>query len=147
MQSTTIYTDGACRGNPGPGGWACILKTETAEKELSGGESLTTNNRMELTAVIEGVKACPQGSLITVVTDSTYVMSKKHKKNLDLWAQLNHALKQGKHVLSFKHVYGHSGNPLNERCDRLASQEAENAYIDTLYQENNEYLLDFPEPW
>lgn len=141
------YTDGACKGNPGPGGWASIMQFGQHEKELTGGCHSTTNNRMELTAVIETVCACKRPCAIHIVTDSTYVMSKKHKKNRDLWEQLDKAVKDGGHSLSFEHVYGHKGHPLNERCDRLASKAAEDTYVDHLFEMNNEFELEIPEPW
>jgi ribonuclease HI len=141
------YTDGACKGNPGPGGWASILKFGEYEKELTGSAYHTTNNKMELTAVIETVCACKRPCAIHIVTDSTYVMSKKHKKNRDLWAKLDKAVKDGNHSLTFEHVYGHSGHRMNERCDRLASKAATDAYYDYTFEMNNEFELDIPEPW
>lgn len=149
MKRTPIiaYTDGACKGNPGPGGWATILEMGERRKEFSGGCKDTTNNRMELTAVIHAVSACKRPCAIKVVTDSTYVMSRKHKKNLDLWAQLNKAVKDGNHSLTFEHVYGHQGHPMNERCDRLASQEAESLYFDNVFEDSNLFEVEIPEPW
>jgi ribonuclease HI len=140
-----LVTDGACRGNPGPGGWACILKHPAtgAEKELSGGLVETTNNQMELQAVISGLEALTTRSDIEVVTDSEYVAKgstqwmpgwkangwrrregKKFKpvKNEDYWRKLDALLQQ--HAVRFTVVRGHSGHPENERCDELAVEAA-----------------------
>ncbi len=132
-----IFTDGACSGNPGPGGWGTILRFNGAEKELSGGEPQTTNNRMELTAVIEGLKALKRPCRVIVTTDSKYVCDgitkgwavswrkKGWKKgdgkpalNPDLWGQLLDLLE--KHDVKMVWVKGHAGHPENERCDALA---------------------------
>ncbi len=131
-----LYTDGACAGNPGPGGWCAILVYGKAEKVLSGGSSATTNNRMELTAVIEGLKALKRPCDVTVVSDSQYVcdsvtkrwvytwQSKGWKKkntptpNRDLWEQLLPLLEI--HNVKFQWIKGHNGHPMNERCDRIA---------------------------
>ena len=131
-----IFTDGACSGNPGPGGWGTILRYGDAEKEMSGGEGETTNNRMELTAVIKGLQALTKPCRVTVHTDSKYVMdgatkwldgwvkkgwktaSKKKVKNQDLWETLYQEMK--KHDLSWIWVKGHSGHAENERADELA---------------------------
>ena len=131
-----IFTDGACSGNPGPGGWAAILRSGAHEKELSGGERATTNNRMEMTAVIEGLKALKQPSQITLHTDSRYVMDgatkwlsgwktkgwktadKKPVKNEDLWRALD--AEMARHQIRWVWVAGHSGHPENERADALA---------------------------
>ncbi len=133
-----LYTDGGCSGNPGPGGWAYILRHPKTGKELerSGGERETTNNRMEITAVIEGLRALNSPSAVEIVTDSTYVgqgltewMSKwksrgwrlpgnKPVKNIDLWQELDRLA--GRHTIKFTHVRGHTGHPENERCDALA---------------------------
>jgi len=131
-----IFTDGACSGNPGPGGWAAILRSGAHERELAGGEKHTTNNRMELMAVIEGLKALKARSAVTVHTDSRYVMDgaekwlagwkvkgwktadKKPVKNEDLWRALDSEL--AKHDLTWRWVRGHSGHPENERADLLA---------------------------
>lgn len=145
LPAVTLFTDGACRGNPGPGGWACILrhpKTGT-EKELSGGEAVTTNNRMELLAVISGLRALKRPSRVEIVTDSEYVAkgcrewmpnwkrngwrrkegkSFKPVKNVELWQQLDELLAQ--HDVTFTVVRGHSGHPENERCDQLAVEAA-----------------------
>jgi len=131
-----IFTDGACSGNPGPGGWGVILRSGKHEKELSGGEIATTNNRMELTAVIRGLEALKQRSSVTIHTDSRYVMDgltqwlpkwkkngwktadKKPVKNDDLWRELDALC--AKHDLKWRWVRGHSGHPENERADQLA---------------------------
>ena len=134
---TIIYTDGACSGNPGPGGWgALIIEADGRERELSGGEANTTNNRMELTAAIEGLNSLPAGQTLTVVTDSTYVRdgitswlknwkargwktaAKKPVKNVDLWQALDTA--SARHSISWEWVRGHTGDPGNERADALA---------------------------
>ncbi len=132
-----IFTDGACSGNPGPGGWGAILRYGTHEKELSGGEAQTTNNRMELTAVIAALSALKSPCQVTLTTDSRYVVDAVSKgwvygwqkkgwmrapgepaKNGDLWKQLLPLLKT--HRVEFCWVRGHQGHPENERCDRLA---------------------------
>lgn len=131
-----IFTDGACSGNPGPGGWAAILRSGKHEKEISGGEASTTNNRMELTAAIRGLEALKRPSDVVIHTDSRYVMDgitrwmarwklngwrttdKKPVKNDDLWRALDAAAER--HRTSWKWVPGHSGHPENERADALA---------------------------
>jgi ribonuclease HI len=131
-----IFTDGACSGNPGPGGWGAILRSNGHEKELSGGNAATTNNRMELTAVIEGLKALKKGGPVTIHTDSRYVMDgaskwilgwkkkgwktadKKPVKNEDLWRALDGEM--ARHQIRWIWVAGHSGHPENERADALA---------------------------
>ena len=138
-----IYTDGACRGNPGPGGWGALLITGEHERELSGAEPMTTNNRMELLAVIEALRALKRSVKARIITDSQYVRqgilewlpawkargwrtaARKPVKNQDLWEQLD-AL-AASHDLSWQWVKGHSGVPGNERVDALA-----NAAIDAL---------------
>lgn len=136
-----IFTDGACSGNPGPGGYGTILRFGKQEKELSGGASETTNNRMELTAVIEGLKALKSPCDVTVYSDSKYVVdaiqqgwAEKWQKNgwkrgkglpalnPDLWEVLLDLLKQ--HDVNFCWVKGHAGHPENERCDQLAVAES-----------------------
>jgi ribonuclease HI len=132
-----IYTDGACRGNPGPGGWGALLITGEHERELSGAEPMTTNNRMELLAVIEALRALKRSVKARIITDSQYVRqgilewlpawkargwrtaARKPVKNQDLWEQLD-ALAAG-HDLSWQWVKGHSGVPGNERVDALAN--------------------------
>jgi ribonuclease HI len=133
-----LFTDGACSGNPGPGGWACILRHpgSKTEREMSGADPATTNNRMELAAVIEGLAALDRPSNVEVYSDSSYVLnglekwldqwirrgwktaSKKPVKNEDLWRQLDQLRKV--HTLSYHWVRGHSDHPENERCDALA---------------------------
>lgn len=136
MKNIEIYTDGACKGNPGPGGWGTILKYGDTEKELSGGESMTTNNRMELTAVIEGLKALKEPCNVIVTTDSKYVadainkcwldnwikINFKGKKNVELWKELIPLIKE--HKVKFNWIKGHAGHPYNERCDTLAVNKA-----------------------
>lgn len=127
-----LVTDGACSGNPGPGGWACILSTGAHVRELSGGEAQTTNNRMELTALLEGLRALKRPCDVHVVSDSKYVIDAfekdwiagwqrknwKNVKNPDLWQALIEAARG--HKLRFEWVRGHAGHPENERVDRLA---------------------------
>lgn len=136
-KKVTIYTDGACSGNPGKGGWGAILIYGDAVKEISGGEDNTTNNRMELKAVIEGLKALKSSCDVEIYSDSAYVVNaftqkwidnwiknnwktadKKSVKNVDLWQELLVLIKT--HNVTFKKVKGHSDNELNERCDKLA---------------------------
>ena len=134
--SIKIYTDGACSGNPGPGGWGAILHWNDHEKELSGGEDETTNNRMEMMAVIKGLEALNKPSTVTLYTDSKYVKdgaeqwlegwkargwksaSKKAVKNQDLWERIDSLLQE--HSVTFIWVKGHSGHEMNERVDKLA---------------------------
>ena len=142
MKKVEIFTDGACSGNPGPGGWGAVLRYGTTEKELSGGEAATTNNRMELTAVIEALKALKMPCEVSVTTDSKYVYEsvtkgwvykwrdnnwrkpdKKPALNPDLWSELLSLLDI--HKVSFHWVKGHNEHPENERCDRLAVAECE----------------------
>ncbi|GAA0595754.1 ribonuclease HI [Caenispirillum bisanense] len=131
-----LFTDGACSGNPGPGGWGAILRFKGVEKELSGAEAATTNNRMELLAVIEGLNALTRPVAVDVYTDSRYVMDgitkwifgwkkngwktadKKPVKNAELWQSLDEARRR--HDVSFHWVKGHAGHPENERADELA---------------------------
>lgn len=136
-KKVTIYTDGACSGNPGKGGWGSILIYGDVVKELSGGEDNTTNNRMELKAVIEALKALKSPCNVEIYSDSAYVVNaftqkwidnwiknnwktadKKSVKNVDLWQELLVLIKT--HNVTFKKVKGHSDNELNERCDKLA---------------------------
>jgi len=123
-QAIYLYTDGASSGNPGPGGWGSVLVCGELRKELSGGFALTTNNRMELLAVIKGLEAIRwEGATVNVYSDSTYVVNTitlgwKRKKNHDLWARFD-AL-AGRFDLHFNWIKGHAGHPENERCDRLA---------------------------
>ena len=137
MKTVQIFTDGACSGNPGPGGWGAILSYGTAEKELSGGAAETTNNRMELTGVISALAALKEPCQVLLTTDSKYVVDsitkgwvygwkkrgwvksdKKPALNVDLWEQLLPLLER--HKVTFHWVKGHAGHPENERCDQLA---------------------------
>jgi len=135
-----IATDGACKGNPGPGGWGALIRFGASEKELSGGEANTTNNRMELTAAIEALNALTRPCKVTLSTDSRYVMDgltkwikgwlrngwktadKKPVKNAELWQALLKAAEP--HQIEWKWVKGHAGHPDNERADTLASDAA-----------------------
>ncbi|MEM8817505.1 MAG: ribonuclease HI [Pseudomonadota bacterium] len=132
-----IYTDGACRGNPGPGGWGVLLKAGTHQKTLHGGNASTTNNRMELTAAIEALRALSEPCDIVLHTDSKYVMdginswlpnwkrrgwktaARKPVKNQDLWQELD--AETGRHRIRWVWVKGHAGNPGNEKADELAN--------------------------
>lgn len=136
-----LFTDGACLGNPGPGGWAALLRYMGSERELAGGEALTTNNRMELKAVIEGMRALTRVCAVTVFTDSQYVQKgitewihawkkrgwktadKKPVKNADLWQALDEA--RNGHNVTWIWIKGHAGHAENERVDELARAEAE----------------------
>lgn len=141
MKRVEIFTDGACLGNPGAGGWAAILRYNSVEKEISGGEAETTNNRMELTAVIEALEKLKEPCNITLYTDSRYVMDgiekwiyawkksgwktankKQPVKNVELWQRLDTA--RERHEIRFVWVKGHAGHVENERCDELARSEA-----------------------
>jgi len=133
-----IYTDGACKGNPGPGGWGALLRWQGHERELFGGEPATTNNRMELTAVIRALEALNRDSLVVVHTDSQYVQKgisewmsgwkargwmtsdRKPVRNVDLWRELDALAKR--HRIEWRWVRGHSGHPENERADALANR-------------------------
>jgi ribonuclease HI len=137
MSHVTIHTDGACKGNPGPGGWGAILQSGGQTKELCGGEPLTTNNRMELTAAIMALEALNRPCKVDLHTDSKYVMDgitgwihgwkargwktadKKPVKNDDLWKRLDVA--RARHEVKWHWVKGHAGHPLNERADELAN--------------------------
>ena len=140
-KEVTIYTDGACSGNPGPGGWGAILRFGEHEKELNGGEFETTNNKMELTAAIEALNALKESCLVNLHTDSQYVKggitgwiegwkrngwktsAKKPVKNEELWRALEQA--RDRHNVSWHWVKGHAGHPDNERADELARQGME----------------------
>jgi ribonuclease HI len=124
---TKIYTDGSCLGNPGPGGWAALIREGAKETRIQGGEPYTTNNRMELGAVIHALKKVPTATDIEVYSDSSWVINTmtknwKRKKNLDLWEELM-PLVQGKEI-SWNWVKGHAGHPENEDCDVRAFEQA-----------------------
>jgi ribonuclease HI len=137
MHEVEIWTDGACSGNPGPGGWGAVLRAGEHEKELSGGENPTTNNRMELMGAISALEALKGPSRVVLHTDSIYVRDgitkwvprwkvngwktadKKPVKNVDLWQRLEAALER--HAVEFRWVKGHAGHPENERADKLAT--------------------------
>jgi ribonuclease HI len=143
MPDITIFTDGSCRGNPGPGGWGAILISGDKERELWGGEAATTNNRMELTAAIEALNALKRPCRVELHTDSQYVKngitewlrlwkargwrtySKGAVKNEDLWRRLDEAA--SRHEIDWRWVKGHAGHPLNERADALARRGTEEA--------------------
>ena len=138
VQQVELFTDGACKGNPGAGGWGALLRYGKAEKELCGGEAATTNNRMELMAVIQGLGALTRPSRVRITTDSQYVTNgitqwihhwkrtgwkpaaKKPVKTVDLWQQLDPAV--ARHQVAWQWVKGHAGHPENERADALANQ-------------------------
>jgi ribonuclease HI len=135
-----MYTDGACKGNPGPGGWGVLLQAGEHRKELCGGERVTTNNRMELMAVIEGLRSLKRPCLVHLYLDSEYVRkgitewihgwkakgwknaAKQPVKNADLWQVLDDLVYRGPHRIEWHWVKGHAGNPGNECADRLANQ-------------------------
>jgi ribonuclease HI len=137
-EAVEIFTDGACRGNPGPGGWGAVLRYKGKERELYGGERETTNNRMELTAAIVALETLKRPCKVILTTDSTYVKkgitewmiswkqrnwrtsSKKPVKNIDLWQRLDAAA--ARHDINWHWVRGHTGHPENERADALANQ-------------------------
>ena len=142
LREIQLYCDGACSGNPGPGGWGALLRFGAHERELSGGAAQTTNNRMELTALLEGLRALKFPCNVTVTTDSEYVANglnkgwaekwrrnnwiksdKKPALNADLWAALLE--ETARHRVAVNWVRGHSGHPENERCDRLAVAQAQ----------------------
>ena len=142
MKKVELYTDGACRGNPGPGGWGAILVYRGKEKELSGGEESTTNNRMELMAAIAGMSALREPCEIVLTSDSKYLVDAINKGwlaswkkngwrkadksavlNVELWKKIDSLLEI--HDVSFVWVHGHTGHPYNERCDALATAFAD----------------------
>ncbi|MDM0006238.1 ribonuclease HI [Variovorax sp. J22G73] len=145
MNEVVIYTDGACKGNPGPGGWGAWLKSGATEKDLFGGELNTTNNRMELTAVIEGLAALKRPCKVLLYLDSQYVRkgitewirgwkakgwmtaSKQPVKNVELWQRLDKLVAEGGHQIEWRWVKGHSGDPGNERADMLANKGVDKA--------------------
>ena len=141
MKQVNVYTDGACSGNPGPGGWGAILEYKGTRKELSGGEAQTTNNRMEMTAVLRALEALKEPCRGVLCSDSKYVIDalskgwakkwrangwkrgdKKPALNPDLWEQLLNACER--HELQYQWIKGHAGHPENERCDELAVEQA-----------------------
>ena len=143
MKKVNIYTDGACSGNPGPGGWGAVLVYRGIEREMSGGEASTTNNRMELTAVIRALSALKEPCEVELCSDSKYVLDaltkgwavgwrrngwrkadKKPALNADLWEQLLDLVET--HEMTYVWVKGHEGHPYNERCDAMAVAETEN---------------------
>ncbi len=137
MKKVTIHTDGACEGNPGPGGWAAILEYGSVKKEICGGVVATTNNRMELAAALEALNRLKEPCEVEVFTDSEYLREgitkwihawkakgwKKKVKNMDLWQALDAAA--SRHKIGWHWLKGHAGHPGNERCDLLATQEAQ----------------------
>jgi ribonuclease HI len=145
LNHVEIYTDGACKGNPGPGGWGVVLKSGTLEKELFGGELATTNNRMEMTAVIEALAALKKPCEVTLYLDSEYVRkgitewmkgwkargwitsTKQPVKNVELWQKLDALVSAGGHKIDWRWVRGHAGNPGNERADALANKGVDKA--------------------
>ena len=140
MQDVTIYTDGACKGNPGPGGWGVLLQSGEVRKELFGGELNTTNNRMEIMAVIEALSALKRPCHVTLYLDSEYVRkgitewiagwkargwrtaAKAPVKNVDLWQRLDALVASSGHRIDWRWVRGHAGDPGNERADALANR-------------------------
>ncbi|MDC3247831.1 ribonuclease HI [Gammaproteobacteria bacterium] len=142
MKTVNIYTDGACRGNPGVGGWGVLIEYENHNKEMFGGEKITTNNQMELMAAIQGLKALSEKCIVNLTTDSKYVMDginswiinwkknnwknsqKQNVKNKDLWIQLDKLNSQ--HDVKWYWVKGHSGHPQNELADQLANKGIDN---------------------
>ena len=141
MKQVNVYTDGACSGNPGPGGWGAVLEYKGVRKELSGGEAQTTNNRMEMTAVIRALEALTEPCHVILCSDSKYVIDalskgwakkwrsngwkrsdKKPALNPDLWEQLLNACER--HTMEYQWIKGHAGHPENERCDELAVAQA-----------------------
>ncbi len=144
MNKIVIYTDGACKGNPGPGGWGALLRAaDGAEKELCGGELETTNNRMEMMAVIEALSALKRPCHVILFVDSQYVLkgmtewlhgwkakgwrtaAKQPVKNVDLWQRLDALVHQSEHRIEWQWVKGHAGDPGNERADALANRGVE----------------------
>ncbi len=139
MQAAIIHTDGGCSGNPGPGGWGVVVRAGTDVREISGGEPATTNNRMELRAAIEGLRALGEPHTVEVFTDSVYLrdgitkwlknwkrngwrtVTKEPVKNADLWRELDEVT--GSHRIQWRWLKGHAGHPDNERCDELAREQ------------------------
>jgi ribonuclease HI len=147
QHSVTLYTDGACKGNPGPGGWGVLMQSGERQREIFGGEANTTNNRMELMAAIEGLNALKKPCRVAIYTDSNYVRqgmtqwlaqwkrngwrtaARKAVKNADLWQQLDQACER--HRVEWHWVKGHSGHPGNERADELA-----NCGVESIQEQN-----------
>ena len=145
MNAIEIYTDGACKGNPGPGGWGALLKSADSQKELFGGELGTTNNRMEMMAVIEALTALKRPCHVTLHVDSQYVLkgmtewlvgwkargwktaAKQPVKNVDLWQRLDALVNTAGHKIDWRWVRGHNGDPGNEHADMLANKGVEQA--------------------
>ena len=145
MTGVQIYTDGACKGNPGPGGWGVLLKAGGTSKELFGGEPVTTNNRMELMAVIRALEALKRPCAVTLHVDSQYVLkgmtqwlagwktkgwrtaAKQPVKNQELWQELDELVNRKGHAIEWRWVRGHDGDPGNERADELANLGVEDA--------------------
>ena len=145
MNAIDIYTDGACKGNPGPGGWGALLKSQDTQKELFGGELGTTNNRMEMTAVIEALSALKRPCHVRLYVDSQYVLkgmtewlpgwkargwktaAKAPVKNVDLWQRLDTLVSSAGHKIDWHWVRGHNGDPGNEQADALANRGVEQA--------------------
>jgi len=143
VNQVEIYTDGACKGNPGPGGWGVLMRSGATERELFGGEPLTTNNRMELLAVIEGLTALRRPCHVVLYLDSEYVRkgitewiagwkargwrtaARQPVKNVDLWQRLDALVAASGHRIDWRWVRGHSGDPGNERADTLANRGVE----------------------
>ena len=149
MKKVNIYSDGACSGNPGPGGFGVILEYNGTEMELYGGDSDTTNNKMELMGVITGLEALKEKCDVTVTTDSKYIVDAFNKKwivswqkknwkkadgkpvlNKELWLRLLESV--NKHNVTFVHILGHNGHEYNERCDKIAVRERDNFKLLTL---------------
>ncbi len=142
LKTVDVFTDGACSGNPGPGGWGAILRYKTTEKELSGYAPMTTNNRMEMTAVVEALRALKEPCRVRITTDSRYLRDgitrwiqrwkrngwltadRESVKNRDLWEALDAVVQ--KHQVEWRWVRGHRGHPENERCDELARKAIRN---------------------
>ena len=147
MNRVEIYTDGACKGNPGPGGWGALLKSVSTQKELFGGEVLTTNNRMELTAVIQALTVLKRPCHVTLHVDSQYVLkgmtegmagwkargwktaTKQAVKNVDLWQRLDQLVNTAGHKIDWRWVRGHTGDPGNEQADALANRGVEQVQL------------------
>jgi len=145
LNAIDIYTDGACKGNPGPGGWGALLKSQDTQKELFGGELGTTNNRMEMTAVIEALSALKRPCHVRLHVDSQYVLkgmtewlpgwkargwktaAKAPVKNVDLWQRLDTLVSSAGHKIDWHWVRGHNGDPGNEQADALANRGVEQA--------------------